>query len=103
MVVSSMRRLQGAPRMSLMRPLAVPLPPGRDEHDSEQSWPLLSGAHVNKDDRQPEVAGRAGGRRQEYAEVTRQAIVSAARRLFAEKGYFSTRVEDIAAEARVAP
>ncbi|HET6190843.1 MAG TPA: TetR/AcrR family transcriptional regulator [Trebonia sp.] len=58
---------------------------------------------MNKDDRQPEEAGRAGGRRQEYAEATRQAIVSAARRLFAEKGYFSTRVEDIAAEARVAP
>ena len=29
--------------------------------------------------------------------------MSAARRLFAAKGYFSTRVEDIAAEARVAP
>jgi len=32
-----------------------------------------------------------------------KAIVSAARKLFAEKGYFATRVEDIAAEARVAP
>jgi AcrR family transcriptional regulator len=42
-------------------------------------------------------------RRQEYAEATRQAIVDAARKLFAERGYFSTRVEDIAAEARVAP
>jgi AcrR family transcriptional regulator len=29
--------------------------------------------------------------------------VSAARRLFAEQGYFATRVEDIATEARVAP
>jgi AcrR family transcriptional regulator len=46
---------------------------------------------------------RAGGRRQEYAEATRQAIVSAARKLFAERGYFATRVEDIATEARVAP
>jgi AcrR family transcriptional regulator len=42
-------------------------------------------------------------RRQEYAQATRQAIVDAARRLFAERGYFATRVEDIAAEAPVAP
>ena len=42
-------------------------------------------------------------RRQEYAQATRQAIVDTARRLFAERGYFATRVEDIATEARVAP
>jgi AcrR family transcriptional regulator len=42
-------------------------------------------------------------RREEYAEATRQAIVVAARRLFSERGYFATRVEDIAAAARVAP
>jgi AcrR family transcriptional regulator len=42
-------------------------------------------------------------RRQDYAEATRQAIVDAARRLFAERGYFATKVSDIAAEARVAP
>jgi AcrR family transcriptional regulator len=42
-------------------------------------------------------------RRQEYAEATRQAILTAARTLFAQRGYFATRVEDIAAEARVAP
>ncbi len=42
-------------------------------------------------------------RRQEYAEATRQAIVDAARRLFAERGYFATKVGDIAAAARVAP
>ena len=42
-------------------------------------------------------------RRQEYAEATRQAIVDAARKLFAERGYFATKVDDIAAEARVAP
>jgi AcrR family transcriptional regulator len=42
-------------------------------------------------------------RRQDYAEATRQAIIDAARRLFAEHGYFATKVDDIAAEARVAP
>lgn len=46
---------------------------------------------------------RKPSRRRDYAEATRQAIVDAARRLFAERGYFATRVEDIAAEARVAP
>jgi AcrR family transcriptional regulator len=46
---------------------------------------------------------RQGGRRQEYAEATRQAIIDAARQLFAERGYFATRVEDIALAARVAP
>jgi AcrR family transcriptional regulator len=58
---------------------------------------------VGKDDRQAVAADRPRGRRQEYAEATRQAIASAARRLFADQGYFSTRVEDIATEARVAP
>jgi AcrR family transcriptional regulator len=42
-------------------------------------------------------------RRQDYAEATRQAIIDAARRLYAERGYFATKVDDIAAEARVAP
>jgi AcrR family transcriptional regulator len=42
-------------------------------------------------------------RREEYARATRQAIVQAARRLFSERGYFSTKVDDIAALARVAP
>jgi AcrR family transcriptional regulator len=42
-------------------------------------------------------------RRQDYAEATRQAIIDAARRLFAERGYFAAKVDDIAAEARVAP
>jgi AcrR family transcriptional regulator len=58
---------------------------------------------VGRVDRQAVAADRPSGRRQEYAEATRRAIVSAARRLFADQGYFSTRVEDIAAEARVAP
>jgi AcrR family transcriptional regulator len=48
-------------------------------------------------------AARPAGRRQEYAEATRQAILDAARQLFAERGYFATRVEDIATAARVAP
>ena len=42
------------------------------------------------------------GRRAEYAAATRQAILAAARELFVERGYFDTRVEDIARAARVA-
>lgn len=43
------------------------------------------------------------GRRSEYAQLTRRAILDAARELFVAKGYFATRVEDIARTARVAP
>lgn len=43
------------------------------------------------------------GRRAEYAQHTRQAIVDAAGALFVEKGYFATKVEEIARTARVAP
>jgi AcrR family transcriptional regulator len=42
-------------------------------------------------------------RRDEYARATRQAILDGARKLFAERGYFATKVDDIAAVARVAP
>jgi AcrR family transcriptional regulator len=42
-------------------------------------------------------------RRAEYAEATRRAIVDAARELFAQSGYVGTKVDDIAAAARVAP
>jgi AcrR family transcriptional regulator len=42
-------------------------------------------------------------RRDEYAQTTRAAIIDAARKLFAERGFFATKVDDIAAEARVAP
>jgi AcrR family transcriptional regulator len=43
------------------------------------------------------------GRRAEYAQATRRAILDAARELFVEKGYFGTTVEEIARAARVAP
>ena len=42
-------------------------------------------------------------RRAEYAETTRRAVAAAARRLFTEKGYFATTVNEIAAAARVSP
>ncbi len=42
------------------------------------------------------------GRRAEYARATREAILTAAHDLFVERGYFDTRVEDIARTARVA-
>jgi AcrR family transcriptional regulator len=42
-------------------------------------------------------------RRAEYAEATRQAVIDAARRLFSENGYFATKVDDIAVDARVSP
>lgn len=42
-------------------------------------------------------------RRAEYAEATRLAIVSAARELFAQRGFTATKVDDIAALARVSP
>ncbi|MGC5311490.1 TetR/AcrR family transcriptional regulator [Micromonospora zamorensis] len=42
-------------------------------------------------------------RRAEYAAATRTAIIEAARLLFARHGYFATKIEDIAVEARVAP
>ena len=42
-------------------------------------------------------------RRDEYAEMTRQEIVRAARKLFAAQGYEQTTVEKLAREARVSP
>src|SRR5215831_18733067 len=42
-------------------------------------------------------------RRQEYAEATWQAVVTAARELFAEAGYSKTTVQQIARHARVSP
>jgi AcrR family transcriptional regulator len=43
------------------------------------------------------------GRRAEYAEATRRAVMEAARRLFTERGYFATTVRDIADASRVSP
>jgi AcrR family transcriptional regulator len=48
--------------------------------------------------------GRAAPtRREQYALTTQQAIIDAARKLFAERGYFATKVEEIAVEADVSP
>ncbi len=42
-------------------------------------------------------------RREYYADLTRAAVVAAARRLFAENGFFQTKVEQIAKLSRVSP
>ena len=42
-------------------------------------------------------------RREEYPDQTRAAVIAAARRLFAEDGFFQTRVEQIAKLSRVSP
>ncbi|GAA4620376.1 TetR/AcrR family transcriptional regulator [Actinoallomurus vinaceus] len=42
-------------------------------------------------------------RRDEYAEVTRLAVVDAARELFGANGYVKTKVDEIARRARVSP
>ncbi|MCV7016811.1 TetR/AcrR family transcriptional regulator [Mycolicibacterium aichiense] len=44
---------------------------------------------------------RRRSRRDEYAEQTRQAVLASARTLFAERGYFATTINDIAAASRV--
>ncbi|ALG10345.1 TetR/AcrR family transcriptional regulator [Kibdelosporangium phytohabitans] len=49
------------------------------------------------------MISRTGGRRADYAELTRKAIIDAARTLFAHNGYFGTKVDEIAKVARVAP
>lgn len=46
---------------------------------------------------------RGASRRAEYAELTRRAIIEAARELFAQRGYVRTKVDDIATRARVSP
>src|SRR6185312_9028833 len=42
-------------------------------------------------------------RREEYADQTRAAVIAAARQLFAEYGFFQTKVEQIAKLSRVSP
>src|SRR6202046_1609854 len=42
-------------------------------------------------------------RREEYADQTRAAVIATARRLFAENGFFQTKVEQIAKLSRVSP
>jgi AcrR family transcriptional regulator len=42
-------------------------------------------------------------RREEYADQTRIAVIAAARQLFAENGFFQTKVEQIAKLSRVSP
>ncbi|GAA4242491.1 TetR/AcrR family transcriptional regulator [Actinomadura meridiana] len=49
------------------------------------------------------MSSTSTGRRAEYAEQTREAIITAARELFTERGYFATTVNQIAERARVAP
>jgi AcrR family transcriptional regulator len=49
------------------------------------------------------ASSSAPSRRQEYAAATHAAIIQAARELFAQHGFIATKVEDIAARARVAP
>jgi AcrR family transcriptional regulator len=55
------------------------------------------------DRKAPATSGPVANRRAEYAEATRQAAVDAARRLFRDKGYFATTVNEIASAARVSP
>ena len=50
-----------------------------------------------------ESEAQSRSRREEYAEATWQAVVAAARELFAETGYSRTTVEQIARRARVSP
>ena len=42
-------------------------------------------------------------RREEYADQTRAAVIAAARQLFADNGFFQTKVEQIAKLSRVSP
>ena len=47
------------------------------------------------------MEGPARSRRDEYSEATRRALLDGAARLFAEKGFAATSLDEVAAEARV--
>ncbi|AQZ62555.1 Transcriptional regulator, TetR family [[Actinomadura] parvosata subsp. kistnae] len=49
------------------------------------------------------MSTRTSPRRADYAALTRQAIIDAARTLFAERGFFRTKIDEIAELANVAP
>jgi AcrR family transcriptional regulator len=49
------------------------------------------------------VSTRTSGRRADYAALTRQAIIDAARTLFAQRGFFGAKIDEIAELAQVAP
>jgi AcrR family transcriptional regulator len=49
------------------------------------------------------MSGPVRTRRADYAEQTRRAIIDAARTLFAERGFFGTKIDEVAELARVAP
>jgi AcrR family transcriptional regulator len=49
------------------------------------------------------VIGSGRSRREEYSDQTRAAVIETARRLFAENGFFQTKVDEIAKLSRVSP
>ena len=49
------------------------------------------------------TSDRLPTRRDEYAELTRRAVIEAARELFGECGYAKTKIDEIARKARVSP
>ncbi|MFJ2256926.1 TetR/AcrR family transcriptional regulator [Streptomyces sp. NPDC087844] len=49
------------------------------------------------------MSTRTSGRRADYAELTRRAIIDAARTLFARRGFFGAKIDEIAELANVAP
>ncbi|MCW8103665.1 TetR/AcrR family transcriptional regulator, partial [Streptomyces tauricus] len=60
-------------------------------------------AQVATEMRSETLSGQAPSRRDEYAQMTREEVVKAARKLYAAPGYAQTTVEKIAREARVSP
>jgi AcrR family transcriptional regulator len=76
----------------------------RDKHIPVAAGPNAGGRQNKQSERGARVVPNASpSRRDEYAEATRQEVVKAARRLFADPGYAQTTVAEIAKEARVSP